>query len=98
MIKFQVTNPDIITRNWNDKVTGQPRSMRIQTLLAFLPDLQGKTDTYDKIEMILQDNQNPLPVGFYQLTPQCIYLDRNGRLQVGLSYLQPMQQKLATAT
>lgn len=93
MIKFQVTNPNFATRNWNDKTTGQPRSMRIQTVLAFLPDSQGKTDTYDKIEMILNENQNPLEVGLYQLTAQCVYLDRNGRLQVSLANLQPLQPK-----
>lgn len=97
MIKFQVTNPNFDERKWNDKTTGLPRSMRIQTLLAYLPDNQGKTDTYDKVEMILNDNQNPLAVGFYTLTPQCVYLDRNGRLQIGLQNLQPIPAKLSAA-
>lgn len=97
MIKLQVTDPNFTERKWNDKVTGQPRSMRIQTILAYLPDSNGKTDTYDKIEMILNEDQNPFPVGIYTLTPQCIYLDRNGRMQLGLSNIQPIQQKLASA-
>lgn len=97
MIKFQVTNPNFTTRNWNDKTTGQPRSMRIQTILAFIPDSQGKTETYDKIEMILNDNQNPLEVGIYTLTPECLYLDRNGRLQVSLQHLRNINQKLHAA-
>ena len=93
MIKFQVTNPNYDLRKWNDKTTGLPRSMRIQTLLAYLPDSSGKSDTYDKIEMILNDNQNPFEVGIYTLTPECIYLDRNGRLQIGLTNLQPIPNK-----
>ena len=97
MIKLQVTDPNFQERNWIDKITGKPRSMRIQTILAYLPDSNGKTDTYDKIEMILNENQNPLEVGLYTLTPQCLYLDRNGRLQVSLQHLQNTSQKLHAA-
>ena len=97
MIKFQVKNATPVTRNWIDKSTGERRSMRIQQLLAYLPDSQGKTEDYDKIEVILRDQQNPYEVGFYQLTPASIYLDRNSRLQIGLNNLQPMQNKLAAA-
>lgn len=93
MIRFQVKNAQPLTRNWIDKTTGEKRSMRIQQLLVYLPDSFGKTDDYDKIEVILRDEQNPYDVGFFQLSPQSIYLDRNGRLQVGLNNLIPLQQK-----
>lgn len=97
MIKFQVTNPDYLTRKWNDKITGDLRSMRIQTLLAFLPDSQGKTDTYDKVEFILNDSQNPYPIGLYTFSPSSFYLDRNGRLQISLSNLVPVLNKQLAA-
>ena len=97
MIKIQVKNNIPITRNWIDKTTGEQRSMRIQTLLVYLPDAQGKMDDYDKVEHILSDKAQPFDVGFYTLTPSCLYLDRNGRLQIGLGNIQPIQQKLATA-
>ena len=97
MIRIQVKNPTPITRNWKDKTTGELRSMRIQQLLVYLPDAFGKTDDYDKIEVILRDNQNPYEIGNYQLSPLCVYLDRNSRLQIGLNNIVPMQTKLAAA-
>lgn len=93
MIRFQVKNPNVTVREWNDRTTGQPRSMRIQQVLAFLTNSQGQVDdTPDKVEMILNNNQQPLEAGYYQLTPDCIYLDRNGRLQVSLSNIKPLAQ------
>ena len=94
MIKIEIKDGAAIERKWNDKVTGKPRSMRIQTCLVYLPNSQGVVDgTYDKIESILNDNQNPHPVGIYTLSPNCFYLDRNGRLQVSLSNIEKFQPK-----
>lgn len=98
MIKLQVKNPNFTTRTWNDRTTGQPRSMRIQQVLAYLVNSDGQPDdTPDKLEVILNENQAPFPVGFYQLTPSCVYLDRNNRLQIGLSNMQPIAQKTQAA-
>lgn len=97
MIKIQVKNNIPVTRNWTDKTTGEQRSMRIQTLLIYLPDPTGKMEDYDKVEHILADKANPFDIGFYTLVPQCIYLDRNGRLQIGLGNIQPIQSKLPAA-
>ena len=89
MIKLIVPSNEVNTRNWLDKMTGQPRSMRIQTVLAYLVNSDGQTDgTYDKIEVILNEKQLPYQKGEFQLSPACIYLDRNGRLQVSLSNMQ----------
>lgn len=89
MIKLQVKSTQTQQVKWNDKVTGQPRSMELQTVLVFLPDSQGKIDdTPDKIEVPV--NNRPLEVGIYQLTPQCIYLDRNRRLAITLDNIQPI--------
>lgn len=97
MIKIQVKNAHPLERNWIDKTTGERRSMRIQTLLVYLPDSTGKMDDYDKVEHILSDKANPFEVGFYQLVPQCFYLDRNGRMQVSFGNMQPIQSKLQQA-
>lgn len=97
MIKIQVKNEIPIIRNWVDKSTGEQRSMRIQTLLIYLPDSQGKMEDYDKVDYILADKSNAFTVGFYTLVPQCLYLDRNGRLQVSFGNMQLIQQKLASA-
>ena len=97
MIRIQVKNAHPVERNWIDKTTGERRSMRIQTMLVYLPDAQGKTEDYDKVEHILSDKANPFEVGFYTLTPQCIYLDRNGRMQISLGNIQLVQSKLSAA-
>ena len=98
MIKIQIPTNLFITRNWNDKTTGALRSMRIQTALAYLVNADGETDnTYDKIEVILNDKQLPFSKGEYQLSPQCIYLDRNGRLQISLQFMQPVNHNSVKA-
>lgn len=91
MLKIQVKNSAFVTRSWNDKTTGEVRSMNIQQILVFLTNSEGQVDeTPDKVELILANKQLPYPVGVYQLTPECIYLDRNGRLQVSLTHMKPI--------
>lgn len=90
MLKFQITDPDLFERKWNDKNTGLPRSMNLQSILVYLPDTQGKTDTYDKIEMIIGDNQKTYPVGLYTFSPRSFYIDKNNRLQISMSNLVPL--------
>lgn len=99
MIRLQVKNPNFNKREWTDKTTGERRSMRIQQVLAYMVDSTGNIDeTPDKIEVILNENQNPFEVGNYQLTPQCLYLDRNGRIQVSLTNMKLIPaQKLQSA-
>ncbi|HSH72829.1 MAG TPA: hypothetical protein VK974_07205 [Methylophilaceae bacterium] len=98
MIKLEIKDPKPVERKWIDKGTGEQRSMRIQTLLAYLPNANGTLDgTYDKVECILNNNQPSFPAGMYELTPACIYLDRNGRLQVGLSNIQPVANQQTKA-
>ena len=92
MIKIQVKTNGFTVRNWNDKITGKPMSMRIQILYVYLPDSTGKCDDYDKVEFILNDKSNPFEVGDYKLVPQCLYLDRNNRMQISYSNMQPMNQ------
>lgn len=96
MIKLQVKSTQTNTVKWNDKTTGQPRSMELQTVLVFLPNSQGHIDeTPDKIEVPV--NNQPLQVGIYTLTPQCIYLDRNRRLAISLDNIQPVQKSVQAA-
>ena len=100
MIKIQVKDTECRTINFKDKRTGESRSFKTQEARAYLANSQGKIDeTSDKFEIALNSNDAPFEVGFYQLTPACIYLDRNGRLQVGLSNMQKLQpaQKPALA-
>lgn len=90
MLRIQVKSNAITTRDWTDKLTGKPRSMRIQQLFVYLPDSTGKCDDYDKVEYILNDKANPFEPGDYKLVPQCLYLDRQNRIQVSFQYMQPM--------
>jgi len=98
MIRIQVKDVTVQKREWLDKVTKLPRSMRLQKVLAFMVNADGNIDeTPDKIEIILNENQNAFEAGMYQLTPQCLYLDRNARIQVSLNYMKlinvkPLQQ------
>lgn len=100
MIRLQVKNGNYTERKWIDKTTGEQRSMRIQQVLAYMVDSTGNVDdTPDKIEVILNEKQNPFDIGNYQLTPQCLYLDRNGRIQVSLTNMKllPAKQLQAAA-
>ena len=99
MIKIEVKSDATREIKFTDKRTGEARSFRVQEARAFLADAFGKFDDSDKFEIALNQNDAPFAVGFYTLTPSCIYMDRNGRLQVGLTNMKKIEahQKPALA-
>ena len=98
MIKVSVKSNTIETVQYKNKTTGNPATLRLQTVFLFMPNDQGVIDgTYDKISMPLNAEQAPFPVGDYQLTPTCLYLDRNRRLCVSLNNMQPYASQVKQA-
>lgn len=98
MLKISVKSDIIETVQYRNKTTGNPATLRLQTVFIYMPNSQGVVDgTYDKISMPLNEAQAPFPIGDYQLSPACLYLDRNRRLAVSLNNMQPIQNSLKQA-
>lgn len=97
MIRIEIKSTVTRQIKWNDKATGQPRSMEMQDVFVYLPNEEGNTDSYDKIESAIDSNVGPIPIGNYTLTPSCIYLDRNRRLAISLRNIKQIQGTLKAA-
>lgn len=96
MIRLEIKSEKTTTRNWNDRATGQPRSMELQEILLYLPNAEGISDSYDRIDTVVDNQEGPLKIGNYTLTPSCLYLDRNRRLSVSLRNLKRINDQKAS--
>lgn len=99
MIQITVAQDTIRVISYTDKRTGKPAKFYVQTAYAHTVDKQGNRPPYpEKIELPLDRDEHgqPLahPPGEYALHPSAIYVDRNGRLQVGVR-LAPLKTKQA---
>lgn len=93
MIKIQVTDTTTREIRFNDKRSGQQRSFKIQNARVFLANNEGKIDDVaERFEISLNNDAQPFDIGIYTLTPNCIYLDRNGRLQVGVNNMKKIAE------
>lgn len=97
MIRIEIKSTATRTINYTNKTTGKPASMEMQDVFVYLPNAEGQTDSYDKIEVAIDERTGPTPTGNYTLTPQCIYLDRNRRLSVSLRNMKAIQGTLKAA-
>lgn len=83
MIKVTVAQSTVREMSGVGKTSGKPYHLRFQTAYVHTVDKDGNTPPYpEKIEVILDKDQTPYPVGEYQLHPSAIYVDRDGRLAV----------------
>lgn len=98
MIKIEVKSTEIESFSGTSKSTGKPFTIRNQMAYAFLLDKAGNARPYPElIKLSLEDNQLPFPVGFYQLAPQSVFVDKFDRLALGRPSLLPMQISQARA-
>ncbi len=95
MIKFTV--PDLPTRHMTGvgKTSGKPYDMTFQTVYAHTADQSGKPLPFpEKTEIILDKGTAPYAVGEYTLSPNSLYVDRNGSLAVACK-LVPLRKPAA---
>ena len=87
MIKVSVTSTDVRNQSGNVKATGKPYSLNFQTVWMHTYDRSGKLNPFpEKVEIILEKNEQGAalfyPVGDYTLSPESVYVSRNGDLSI----------------
>lgn len=93
MIKIEIKSTDIETFSGVSKTTGKPFNIRNQMAYAYTFDKNGSPRPYPElIKISLEDNQLPFAVGFYQMAPQSVFVDKFQRLALGRPSLIQIQQ------
>lgn len=87
MIKVSVTSTEVRNQSGNAKASGKPYSLNFQEVWVHTSDRKGNPNPYpEKVEVILEKNEQGAalfyPVGDYVLSPNSIYVDRNGSLAI----------------
>ena len=92
MIQVTIAQTGIREFKGTAKVSGKPYHLRVQTGYAHTVDGQGNKPPFpEKFELMLDTDQAPYPVGEYQLGPNSVYVDRDGRLAVS-AHLVPVKR------
>lgn len=83
MLKIQVETMMVDAKNGTSAKTGKPYSIREQEAWMFGFDREGKPHPHpQRIRLTLDDDQQPYPVGTYQLDPASIYVDRFNQIAI----------------
>ena len=87
MIKVSVTSTEVRNQSGNAKASGKPYSLNFQEVWVHTSDRKGNPNPYpEKVEIILEKNEQGAalfyPAGEYTLSPNSIYVDRNGSLAI----------------
>lgn len=83
MIKIRILNDKVQHLAGVGKTSGKPYELNIQTGYAYTVDGDGQVaEIPEKFEFILDRDQSPLKRGEYTLSPDAIYVDRNGRIAI----------------
>jgi hypothetical protein len=98
MLKVEIKSTDIDSFSGISKKTGQPFAIRSQTAYAHTFDRNGVQFPYpQQIKISLDDDQLPFAVGAYVVAPQCIYVDKFGKLALGRLSLTPVPNQMRQA-
>jgi hypothetical protein len=82
MIKIEIKSSEVSSRSGNSK--GRDWHIRSQEAWAHLLERNGSPSPYpQKIQLNLEDDQAPYPVGQYALSDSSLYVGDFGRLQLG---------------
>lgn len=101
MLKIQVETMIVDAKNGTSAKTGKPYSIREQEAWMFGFDREGKPHPHpQRIRLTLDDDQQPYPVGTYQLDPASIYVDRFNQIAIrarlrSVAQVAPAQPKAA---
>lgn len=98
MIKVTVYQTTVREMRGVGKTSGKPYHLRIQNVYVHTIDRDGNSPPVpEKIELFLDDDQEPWAVGDYQLHPSSLYVTREGKLQCS-PRLVPLVRKAASAS
>jgi len=87
MLKVSVTSTVVRNQSGTGKVSQKPYSLNFQTAWFHTYDRDGTKNPFpEKVEIILDKNSDGAPLfyaaGDYQLHPNSIYVDQNGKLAI----------------
>ena len=95
MIKIRILTDKTQHLKGVGKASGKPYDMHLQTAYAFTIDGDGTvSEIPEKFEFVLEQEQPPFQRGDYTLTPDAVYIDRNGRMGINPK-LKPVPAKAA---
>lgn len=81
--KITITTDKIQTVEGLAKLTGKPYKLRIQRGFLHEIDADGVMGEFPtKFEFLLDNEAPPYPRGEYQLSPNALYIGRDGKLSV----------------
>lgn len=97
MLKIEIKSA-LITEISGTSKLGKPYHMRKQSAWAHTYDQQGNPNPYpERIELTLNDGQDPFPVGNYTLSDKCFFVGDFGKLEVGRLVLEPVAAAVRAA-
>ena len=84
MIKAEILDTQTKTLEGKSQTTGKDYSFKIQQAWIWVLDPQTKQASRhpQKIELMLDKDEQPYSVGFYELELSSIYVNRRGRLDI----------------
>lgn len=89
-IKIEVKEEKAATKSGVSAKTGKAYSIREQEAWAYTCGRDGKPYPYPvRINITLNDDQQPYPAGAYTISPASFYANRFNNLEIGL-ILQPI--------
>lgn len=103
MLKIEVKEAKVHSEEI--KPSTKPGAKQFQPFMKFTQpayvhtyDQAGNLQPYPQSFRIgMEKDQPAYPVGFYELHPRCIYVDRNGNLAVGRLHLVPVKASTVRA-
>ena len=83
MIKLTIPALPVRNMKGTGKTSGKPYDINIQTVYCHVSDQNGQPLPYpEKSEIMLATGQSPFAPGDYTLSPDSLYVDRQGKLSV----------------
>lgn len=96
MFKVQVETTVFDLKQGTSAKTGKPYSIREQEAWMYGFGRDGKQHPHpQKIKLTLDDDQQPYPVGTYQIDPASLYVDRFGQVAIRVRLRSVVQQAKA---
>lgn len=95
MIRITVFNQPTRRLQGVAKTSGKPYDLTFQTIYAHTVDRDGNSPPVpEKVDIVLDKDQQPYAAGEYTLHPSAVYVDQNGRLACA-PRLTPLKAKQA---
>lgn len=90
MLKIEIKSP-LVTEISGTSKAGKPYFIRKQAAWAHTYDAQGTINPYpERIELSLNDEQDPFPIGIYTLSDKSFFVGDFCTLSVGRLILDPV--------